>query len=93
MVGSVATSRAHLERVLVIVPAFREEASVAEVVGQIRALGKNGLDRFVLVQPIEQLNERVRLGPLLLRCRSIWGWGPLCKPGFGTRFPMDTQPW
>ncbi len=36
------------ERVLVIVPAFREEASVADVVGQIRALSSRGLDRFSL---------------------------------------------
>jgi Glycosyl transferase family 2 len=35
-------------RVLVIVPAFREEASVAEVVGQIRALSATGMDRHVL---------------------------------------------
>jgi hypothetical protein len=36
------------ERVLVIVPAFREEASVANVVGQIRALSATGMDRHVL---------------------------------------------
>jgi Glycosyl transferase family 2 len=40
--------RSTKERVLVIVPAFREEASVADVVGQIRALSATGMDRHVL---------------------------------------------
>jgi Glycosyl transferase family 2 len=40
--------RRAMERVLVIVPAFREEASVANVVGQIRALSATGMDRHVL---------------------------------------------
>lgn len=40
--------RSNVERVLVIVPAFREEASVADVVSQIRVLSATGMDRHLL---------------------------------------------
>ena len=88
-VGDRETSGSCLGRVLVIVPAFREEASVANVVSQIQALSTNGMERFALTVLViddgsnDRTAERARsAGAMVASLPVNFGVGAALQTGF-----------